>query len=246
MSNSINLASNPTSLSGIDHSNTPVTHDEFGITLREFSSHERKGFVVFVDFLGIKGIWKRVKPENVFTNMKDIAGKFEKELGMSVLSQFKTYFTTLSDTVIITCECTLKYINSVFDILINPFLYSMKLRFPLRGAISYGKYFLSNRLIIGPAIDEAAHSHNKLEIIGICTSSNLSKRMAISTSVLPLSNNYTYYPRIPTKNGNYNGWVLDWRKCGRELLPFLQYELNNQSDDGVKSKYQNTIDFLTS
>jgi hypothetical protein len=178
--------------------------------------------------------------------MKDIAGKFEKELEMSVFSHFKTYFTTLSDTIIITCECSIKYINSVFDILINPFLYSINLRFPLRGAISYGKYFLSNRLIIGPAIDEAAYSHNNLEIIGICTSSNLSKRKAINASLLPLSNNYTCYSRIPTKDGNYNGWILDWRKYGRKLLPFLQYELNNQSDDDVKSKYRNTIDFLTS
>jgi hypothetical protein len=37
----------------------------------------------------------------------------------------------------------------------------------LRGTIGYGTYFLSNRLTIGEALDDAAYNDDKLNWIGI-------------------------------------------------------------------------------
>ena len=40
------------------HSNTPLTYDGIGITLRDYGIHEKYGIVNIVDALGMKGIWK--------------------------------------------------------------------------------------------------------------------------------------------------------------------------------------------
>lgn len=37
----------------------------------------------------------------------------------------------------------------------------------LRGTISYGAYYLSNELIIGEALDDAAYNHDILKWIGV-------------------------------------------------------------------------------
>jgi hypothetical protein len=47
----------------------------------------------------------------------------------------------------------------------------------LRGTISYGKYHISNRLIIGQALDDAAYNHDKLNWIGISLSPSLSSEI---------------------------------------------------------------------
>jgi hypothetical protein len=47
----------------------------------------------------------------------------------------------------------------------------------LRGTISYGTYYLSNRLIIGDALDDAAYNHDKLNWIGVSLSPSLSKEV---------------------------------------------------------------------
>ncbi len=39
----------------IDHSNTPLTHDEIGFTIRGETSHAETGFIIFFYVLRMKG-----------------------------------------------------------------------------------------------------------------------------------------------------------------------------------------------
>ena len=61
-----------------------------------------------------------------------------------------SYFRVLSDTIIIAIPVNLSYglIGQVFDLLLGPFIDSIKVQVLLRGAISYGTYYLSRLLAL--------------------------------------------------------------------------------------------------
>jgi hypothetical protein len=169
------------SIAGIasDHSNTPIVHDSIGLTTRGYDLHSECGIVIFLDVLGMKGIWKRfLRPIEVIKNWKMVIRSF-----MDILEQYppnSAYdFRVLSDTIIITIPTTLNYpiIKWTFDFLFRPFIQSIKMRMLLRGAISYGSYYLSNRLIIGEALDDAACIHDNLKWIGISLSPSIYKKI---------------------------------------------------------------------
>ena len=63
-----------------------------------------------------------------------------------------------------------------------------------RGVISYGKYYLSNRLIIGGALDDAAHNHDKLDWIGVSVSPSLSRW--IKDNMLNVNSNSSYAMKV--------------------------------------------------
>jgi hypothetical protein len=45
-----------------DSSNTPITYDGIGWTVRGYNIHSETGLVIFLDVLGMKGIWKILPP----------------------------------------------------------------------------------------------------------------------------------------------------------------------------------------
>ena len=102
-----------------DHSNTPVVYDGLGPVLRDFPSHPETGFVIFIDTLGVKGIWKRMDPNAVFNRWKSIITQFVDSLQQSPLQQSGPHLTTLSDTIIITCQRELRHVDYLFGFLIN-------------------------------------------------------------------------------------------------------------------------------
>lgn len=90
----------------------------------------------------------------------------------------------LSDTIIITIPTSQSSaIAETFELLIQPFIESLSLRMLLRGVISYGTYYISERLVIGEALDDAAYHHNKIDWIGIALSPSLSGKRGINTLV---------------------------------------------------------------
>ncbi len=119
------------------------------------------------------------------------------------------------------------------------FVQSIKTRILLCGIVSYGTYYLSERLIIGPAIDDAAEHHAKLNWIGISISPNLS----IGVNDIS-SDGVIHYKNIPHKKSYYMGFVLNWpnvysnRECYQILL-----EENKTADAASKIKYDNTFKF---
>jgi hypothetical protein len=146
----------------------------------------------------------------------------------------------LSDTIIITIPTSQSSaIAETFELLIQPFIESLSLRMLLRGVISYGTYYISERLVIGEALDDAAYHHNKIDWIGIALSPSLSGKRGINTLV---GRSFTYYPSIPHKDRPYGGLVLNWPDfdADRVCYSILQSESKNGKDP---KKYENTFVF---
>lgn len=232
--------------------NTPmVDNGTGGYSIRGFPSHPQTGFVIFIDVLGIKGIWRRKNPDLVINNWKEINKRFYDSINSS-LGDFSHYSTTISDTIIITCQCSIKYIDRIFQSLLQPFIFSMNLEFFLRGTISYGMTFLSPGLILGQSLDDAAEWHNKLEWIGITTTPALSQYY-LGRGISNITNNYVQYPHIPIKKiqrdwnildiKDYEGLALNWFNKGNNLQQLLLSKRDVLTDPSVKCKYENTLAF---
>jgi hypothetical protein len=232
------------------NSTIPVEYDVTGYDTKEFPI--KGGFVIFIDVLGIKGIWVRMNPKTVFKIWEEIIDEFKNSINDSELKQFFPYITVVSDTIIITCRCSRTYLELIFEVLIQPFIHALELKFFLRGTISYGVYHLSDLLTIGKAIDEAAHVHDQIEMIGIFTTPNFSKYL-FSNGVRFETSSYIRYTEIPIKEikcddivqKKYDGIALNWTRDNKHkiLYDIINYEMKNQTKNKIKQKYENTLKF---
>lgn len=117
-----------------DGSNTPITYDGIGWTVRGYNLHTETGIVIFLDVLGIKGIWESLLPIEVIKRWDKIIRAF-----MNILETRPPrgghLFRVLSDTIIITIPTKLNdsAITQAFGLLLQPFIESLKLRMLLRG-----------------------------------------------------------------------------------------------------------------
>jgi hypothetical protein len=89
--------------------------------------------VVFIDMLEVQGITKRMNPNLVFNMWTKIIIHFINSIKHSPLKQARNQFRILSDTIIITFECSPKKVISIFDFVMNPFIISMNFSLFLRG-----------------------------------------------------------------------------------------------------------------
>jgi hypothetical protein len=226
-----------------DHSNTPLVNDSIGLTIRGYGLHEENGIVIFLDALRMKGIWKSFKPIEVIKMWNNVVGFFKDSLDQSRLSVIPC-FRTLSDTIIITIASQPSHFESIiskaFYLLLEPFIQSLKIRMLLRGTISCGTYYLSQRLIIGPALDDAAYHHDKLDWIGISLSPTQCSSLNNITSP-----GVVYYNDIPQKDSHYGGFVLNSPKfdSNGKCYSILEEEGANVHRPDIKVKYDNTFKF---
>jgi hypothetical protein len=228
-----------------DSFNTPFTSFEGKINVKGLNIYPKKGLVVFLDALGIKGIWQKEDPQDVITRWNRVWDEFkllEKQLPSLNVYGF-------SDTIIITStlldDGIFFTLNLIGKLLIPCFIKSIENRIFLRGSITYGKFFESSKISIGPAVDECALLHNSFDWIGIS--------FLFNNSHYPILNNFDknfliYYQNIPYKehNNKYNLNVcLNWpshdknQNC-RSILITERKKMNEQSK---QIKYDNTIRF---
>lgn len=225
-----------------DYSNTPISYDGSDYNIGGFPTGLRLGFVIFIDALGIKGIWLQRDSNDVVATWKNIINQFIKSIEQH-LNIYTHYVTAVSDTIIICCDCEINEINRVFDALLVPFRYSISNKFPLRGSISYGYYYLSNVLIIGSAIDEAASTHNEINMLGVFTTRSLSTILA-SKGFAENTGSMCIYRNIVTKSDPYDGYALKWYSNQDEKIKeYLQIQVDSQQNDEVKEKYRNTLNY---
>ena len=225
-----------------DSSNTPLVSDGKDLTIRNYGFLEKQGLVIFLDALGMKGIWKRFHPIEVVQKWSNVNNAFlsiEEDLEIQYLD---FNFRALSDTIIITISninSINNNLNKVFDVLIKPFINSIKNKILLRGVITYGIFYWSDKLIIGPAIDEAAEYHNKVNWIGISTSPLLK----LNLNRIDRNNSLISY-KIPLKEKSYDGIVLNWPvyDTNNECMAILLDE-EAKADYNSKIKYKNTYKF---
>jgi hypothetical protein len=137
------------------------------------------------------------------------------------------------------------------DILYSLMVAALDMGIYLRGCISIGTFYLaSKRLIIGPAVDEAAEYHNMPEWVGI--SAAPSAHNALNNIRKAIEESY-YYLRydIPMKYGHErNGWALNWPHSDMHngdtrvrALKLTRLMTNKNNEISVSLKYRNTLDF---
>ena len=230
----------------LNDSNTPMIYDGIGWTVRGYNLHTENGVVIFLDVLGMKGIWHRLQPNDVVNRWNKVIRVFMDKLEERP-PKGGHFFRILSDTIIITIPTKLNEsaIIEAFDLLLQPFIESLKLRMLLRGTISYGTYYLSERLIIGEALDDAAYHHDKFDWTGIALSPTVSENQVINTRNRSKDRSCIFIKSVPHKNTQYDTLVLNWPMFDndRECYSILKQEEQRGLDP---KKYSNTFTFYES
>ena len=110
----------------VDSSNTPIVYDGIGWTVQGYDVHTETGLVIFLDVLGMKRIWKRLRPNEVVQRWNGVLRAFMNSLERRP-PQGGHLFRVLSDTIIITIPTQLTYsaIREAFDLLLQPFIESV-------------------------------------------------------------------------------------------------------------------------
>jgi hypothetical protein len=189
------------------------------------------GVVVFLDALGVKGIWARAEPESVINSWEGVL----KRLNESIKKSPKTgsvgdkpealnyNIAAFSDTVIITLKCTddpAAHVPLVAKIVSDAFFFALVKGIYFRGVIAIGKFYQSNTLVIGPAIDEAAEWYTQPEWMGVSTAPSASFGLSrLEDQKADISKWFVKYD-IPSKVGPQKSeWALAWpREAAKEPL----------------------------
>lgn len=232
----------------------------------------QEGAVVFLDALGIKGIWARAEPETVVNSWEEVLDYFDMSI-RKVKDGTKDatgdvckdcHIAAFSDTVIVTlpCEDPGRVIPFMAEIIMQPFFAGLLKGIYFRGVISIGKFYQSQKLIIGPAIDEAAEWYTRPDWMGVSTapSASFGIEMIVEQGV-DISNWFVKY-NIPTKSGiEENGWALAWPKRVDQAIKRLDqkkpidHKITNRMgilnafasrpiSISADSKYKNTLSFF--
>ena len=88
----------------LGHSNTPIIDDGIAWGVRGYGLHKENGIVIFLDALGMKGIWERFRPIEVINKWNEVIKSFMQELKRDSPPNSRYLFRVLSDTIIITFQ----------------------------------------------------------------------------------------------------------------------------------------------
>ena len=225
----------------------------------------KKGVIAFIDALGVKGLWARSDPKAFIRSWKAILRLFSAS--RKVISKEYQYSSkqiiikAFSDTIIIafiTKDNPIDHILFMGDLLMTPFYHALGIGIFFRGVISIGQFEISESIILGPAIDEAAQWHAKPDWFGISLTPSAAyglEQLIIDKGV-DYSNIFIEYD-IPIKSGidSFKSFSLNWPynlvsfvKTYRQHVPFgrsVLLEAFSKSLIGVDDyiKYRNTIAF---
>jgi hypothetical protein len=182
----------------------------------------QEGVVVFLDALGVKGIWARADPEIVVSSweevLKRLRDSIEKSPKMGSIGDkpepLNYNIAAFSDTVILTLKCTddpAAHIPLVAKIVSDVFFYALIKGIYFRGVIAIGKFYQSKTLMIGPAIDEAAEWYTQPEWMGVSAAPSASFGLSrLEDQKANVSKWFVKYD-IPSKGGPQKAeWALAW------------------------------------
>ena len=222
--------------------------------------------VVFLDALGVKGIWARAEPESVINSWEEVLKRLNESIKKSPKigsigdkpEALNYNIAAFSDTVIITLKCTddaAAHVPLVAKIVSEPFFYALTKGIYFRGVIAIGKFYQSNTLVIGPAIDEAAEWYTQPEWMGVSAAPSASFGLSrLEDQKADVSKWFVKYD-IPSKSGpQKNEWALAWPKealkdpsisenlSARGLM--LDAFANRPISVAAAQKYKNTLAFF--
>jgi len=217
--------------------------------------------VVFLDVLGTKGSWKRA-PERIlkqWEGFNDVVDSLlrnrvkDPRSWMRQTLHLKVQKIAFSDTFILTATSRRHLgeflVLAAGNLLIPMMMHALDMGIYFRGCISFGTFYTSKRMMIGPAIDEAAEYYTMPEWVGVSTAPSAHIGLNKIADIVRDLNLFIRYD-IPLKNGiERNGWALNWPSGDREegitrmRKMVLNRKLSKSADVGISFKYRNTIDF---
>ncbi len=227
----------------------------------------QEGVVVFLDALGVKGIWARAEPENVINSWEEVLRRLNESIRKSPKigsvgdrAECLDYnIAAFSDTVIITLKCLddpAAHVPLVAKIVSDAFFFALVKGIYFRGVIAIGKFYQSNTLVIGPAIDEAAEWYTQPEWMGVSTAPSASFGLSrLEDQKADISKWFVKYD-IPSKTGPQKAeWALAWPREAPEDPLFTETKLttrglildafaNRPISVAAAQKYKNTLAFF--
>lgn len=140
------------------------------------------GAISFFDFLGWKGIWQ--DPSNAAQPLEEVTNLIN-DIRDNVIKKTRSFFEqkkalngdklstiiSISDTIALFTP-QIQSVKDVDLLKLHADIAKMVLElsgkrgYPIRGAISFGRYSIMNNVMIGPGIDECASWHEKSDWIG--------------------------------------------------------------------------------
>jgi len=243
----------------------------------ELTKFKREGAIAFLDILGFKGIWTKMPPEQIIKIIKGIIAELLKST--KIVSNEKKHYgnldvTVISDTIIIefmgeTYKTTI-FIAEVIQRIFFPFLAK---KLPIRGAVTFGTYYRSGNIYVGPAIDDVAEWYNKANWMGVILTPSATMSLEagycdinFETLQKTLNKFWIKYPiplkKFLNKKNNITLYALNWpnhlifvKKGLEKSSPKIKNKssfsiilqiLSEQGNVGpsICDKYDNTICFV--
>jgi hypothetical protein len=230
------------------------------------------GLICIIDVLGTKGIWSREKPEVIVENWKNINKALCKnvETFSKILDNkeegYQFHFYTFSDSIIITVNVAeMNSLINLCGIVGDLFSYALEKKILFRGSISMGQFHSDEegKIIIGPAIDDAAEWYNQSDWAGVNltpkTSFWVDELIELNKSMdLSIIQKIIKKYAVPMKKTNpISLWVVSWPSIylnfdikGKTLnkdklrLKLLSMFSNTNIGLAEQSKFYNTLSFF--
>jgi hypothetical protein len=203
-----------------------------------------------LDALGVKRIWETKDPAEVLKDWDRVYYTFSDELkSLSGVSM-----SAFSDTLIISMRGhrelitkPWKFVELLCKSITPAFVRSMHYEFFFRGVIVMGYFYRSPRMLIGPAVDEAAKFYEMSDWIGMSLSP--STGLSLENSMVSIESNIIVRYNIPQKPGANMRWAVNWieHDASRKCWNILAAKANSYHNDKCRYvKYKNTLDFYGS
>lgn len=224
---------------------------------------KKYGAICILDALGTKGIWKKKNPENVIENWEKFVNIVDT--GIKKDKNFETNFYAFSDTIIITVSGNLpieKVLNRLSVIVLSSITFGLPYGIFLRGCISIGDFYESEKMILGPAIDEASQHYEIANWLGVhLTPSAFSVVDRLISSDDALKHRFALYS-VPVKIGQsietyalalsnvdlYHFFSsqtdVSFLEEEHTLIGFIHYRLEHLDDVEGSDKWKNTLKYV--
>ncbi len=233
---------------------------------KKIQHSKQYGAICILDALGTKGIWKQKNPQEVIANWEYFVNVLDDHFSDARKNGFVFNLYAFSDTLILTCSGKHPIEKLLYELgvhVLSATLFGLPRSIFLRGCMSIGNFYESNKMILGPAIDEAAQYYEHANWIGVhLTPSAFSvvDRFFDSDYVVLKSRFYPY--SVPVKNGksletyalvfqdvdlhHFFGHLkgVSLRKEEQTLIQFIHYRLEHLADVEGADKWKNTLDFV--
>lgn len=216
----------------------------------------QSGVITFMDFLGWKGLWQSGGNTNHLENVSNLINDIKETVRLYTCELFPhseeielSKLISISDTIAIftpqIMNCTQVDLLELHAKIAKYILEECaKKTYPIRGAITLGKYSTKNNIMIGPGIDECASWHETCNWIGVhfTPSAELHLKLVKQNESRSDIQNIVEY-NVPVKSGYpHLGYCVNW-KVDNSAFENLIDNVQSLMPE-IAGKYMNTYDFL--